>query len=132
MPAYNFQRQFVKMIIDGQKPHTIRRRRKHPTKVGDVLKLFVGMRTKNCRQFAEAVCTAVEPITIYPWDIKIENEQGYWMNWNELRRLAHRDGFDNLDGFFIFFRRYQKERLDDFEIIWWDPKTLKVMEVQGG
>lgn len=132
MPAYNFQRQFVPMILSGQKPHTIRRRRKYPTKVGDVLKLFIGMRTKNCRQFAEAVCVEVEPVIIYPTIKKIIN--GFdLMDDQSVEALAKADGFDSADMFFNFFdKTYGEYELADFEIIHWDTNSLKALEVQGG
>lgn len=143
MPAYNFQSQFVPMIIDGQKPHTIRRRRKHPTKVGDVLKLFTGMRTKNCRQFAEAMCVKIKPLRIYPtyktiyvYDPESNHPSLTPDGWRmmsdfEEKRLAKRDGFNSRHEFYKFFERYKLEFLGDFELIIWDPKTLKVVEVQG-
>ncbi len=142
MPAYNFQKQFVPLIIDGQKPHTIRKRRKHPTKVGDVLMLFTGMRTKSCRQFAEAKCVKIKPLriyvaykSIYVYDPESKNPsltpEGWRImsDWEE-RRLAKRDGFNSRDEFYKFFERYKCDVLDDFEIILWDPKTLKALEVR--
>lgn len=136
MPAYNFQRQFVSMILDGSKPHTIRRRRKYPTKVGDVLMLFTGMRTKSCSQFAEAKCSNIIPVIIYPiekgiaiYDPKskhphLDNEGWRVMETWEESRLAKRDGFNSRDEFYAFFERYKCDVLDDFEIIFWDPKML--------
>ncbi|NUQ86290.1 MAG: hypothetical protein HUU11_16415 [Anaerolineales bacterium] len=127
MPAYNFQRQFVKPILEGNKPHTIRRRRKRPTKVGDVLYMYTGLRTKKARLFAEAVCIDVVPVTIYPFRGEVwmtVNDLPIWMDGLEMRRLARRDGFESVSDFFEFFERYKKECLDDFEIIWWKPSEL--------
>lgn len=131
MPAYNFQKQFVPMIVDGQKPHTIRKRRKHPTKVGDVLMLFTGMRTKSCRQFAEAVCVKVEPVVIWV-DIKAltKSYTGQAFSKEKVKEIALNDGFDSVDSFFAFFELYKLGVLDDYEIIHWDPKTLKALEVR--
>jgi len=127
MPAYNFQKQFVSMILEGKKPHTIRKRRKHPTKVGDVLKLFTGMRTKNCKQFAEAVCVKVEPLILHPWIGHIRKD-GLLMEENEIVELSKADGFDSPEKFFAFFRdTYKLFDLEDFELIHWDPQTLKVV-----
>lgn len=137
MPAYNFQKQFVPMILDGSKPHTIRRRRKYPTKVGDVLKLFTGMRTKQCRQFAEAVCVKIVPVEIYPFEKKISiyapesnhpdlSPKGwrFLIGWDEMI-LCKRDGFKSRNEFYKFFEQYKCESLNDFEIIVWDPKTVR-------
>jgi hypothetical protein len=127
MPAYNFQMQFVPKILNGSKSHTIRRIRKHPTKVDDTLKLFSGMRTKKCFQFAEVVCTDIKPIKIY-----LEQDRHIWIPWvtfdeesNYVLELAQADGFDSADAFFKFFELYKQPVLEDFEIIYWDPKAMK-------
>jgi len=119
MPAYNFQEQFVPMILDGQKSHTIRRRRKHPTKVGDKLMLYTGMRTKQCKLIVMTECVKVEPIMIWPFKNHLASPINV-----PIEEFVHNDGFENVDAFFEFFRRYKAECLNDFEIIWWDAKTL--------
>lgn len=145
MPAYNFQKQFVPMILDGSKPHTIRRKRKHPTKVGDVLKLFTGMRTKNCTLIATAPCIAVEPCLIKPslqefwiWedetpdsrfydDSDLNNPVGSFrlMPRDEVQALSIKDGFVMPQNFFDFFKLYKRDVLDDFEIIYWDVASMR-------
>lgn len=145
MPAYNFQKRFVPMIIDGQKPHTIRKRRKHPTKVGDVLKLYIGMRTKQCTLIATSPCIDIEPILILPLEKRIlrivSPTVDEWLSKDSIRRLAIRDGFgdrhadhyDAVDKFFNFFlATYKEAYLEDFEIIWWDVNHVTAIEVQGG
>lgn len=137
MPAYNCQRQFVKPILRGEKPHTIRRGRKHPTKVGDELKLYIGMRTKACKLFAKARCTSIQPVVIYPWKGElwmVHPEHDILCPVEDLGALARADGFEDVGAFFDFFKRYKRECLDDFEIIYWDPKELKAylsLEVLG-
>lgn len=131
MPAYNSQKQFVGKILDGSKPHTIRRRRKNPTKVGDVLYLYTGSRTKSAFKFAEAVCTKIEPVIIYPFSSRFKIYDDTFKSYIEMTkdfiaRLAKRDGFKSSNDFFEFFRKtYKQDVLDDFEIIWWNPKELK-------
>ena len=125
MPAYNFQKQFVSMILDGSKVHTIRRIRKHPTKVGDTIKMFTGMRTKDCKKFAEAACINVEPIVIWPFSKLITKElTSQALSKEKVKIIAKEDGFDDVKLFFKFFERYGTECLPDFEIIWWDPKEI--------
>ena len=140
MPAYNFQKQFVPMILDGLKPHTIRRRRKHPTKAGDVLFLYSGMRTKSCQLFAKVPCLFITPIEIglkegnhaiwspvqFVIDGKTHNCMRRWTI-SEMYVLAFKDGFKNIDSFFAFFRRYKQQLLEDFEIVWWNPEELTEM-----
>lgn len=125
MPAYNFQKQFVPMILDGSKAQTIRRRRKHPTKAGDTLYLYTGLRTKDCRLIGKAICTkVVKPVVIYPFFFFIKIN-GQLLSTNQMTRLARNDGFRSWVGFFQFFQRYEEKTLLDFEIIEWDPKMLE-------
>lgn len=64
MPALNYQERFVPFVKDGSKPHTIRARRKHPIKAGDMLYHYTGMRTKHCQKIAEDKCLTVCSILI--------------------------------------------------------------------
>jgi len=125
MPAYNFQKQFVPMILDGSKPHTIRRRRKRPTKVGDRLYLYIGLRTKQCEMFAISQCVKVEPIVIWPFaKLLTKTMTGQALSKEKVKEISSRDGFDNVNEFYKFFERYGTECLEDFEIIWWDQGLL--------
>lgn len=135
MPAYNFQKQFVPMILDRTKPHTIRRRRvRRPTVTGDTLYLNVGMRTKQCERIAISKCIKVEPLIIYPWDMEIlkaDDELVYsGMIGEDVLKLARADGFDSCSAFFDFFKRYKDSCLDDMELIHWDTGKF-FMPVMG-
>ena len=44
MALYNFKRQFVPMVLSGEKTHTIRATRARATKVGETLYLYTGLR----------------------------------------------------------------------------------------
>lgn len=126
MPAYNFQARFVPLILDGSKPHTIRLRRKRRTREGDLLKLFTGQRTKQCFLIAETICMKVEPVKIYPYskDITLNGKD---LSTNEITEFALADGFSDVDKFFAFFSRYEIYNLLLFlEVIYWDPKQLKI------
>lgn len=123
MPAYNFQRQFVPMILDLSKPHTIRRRRaKRPTVPGDMLSLYTGMRTKQCILIAVAKCVRVDAINIYPGRKVMHND--IWLSGEDIELLAKRDGFENKDKFFEFFENHYALPTSDFEMIWWDTTTM--------
>jgi hypothetical protein len=129
MPAYNFQKQFVPMILDGSKHHTIRRRRKRATIVGDMLMLYTGMRTKQCLLIAVTECVKIEPVMILPFRMEMSYVRGYNvqpLNVEEINQLAKADGFEDTHDFFYFFRRYKLEVLDDFEIIHWNVKDMIV------
>lgn len=120
MPAYNFQKQFVPMILAGTKGTTIRKRRKYPVKVGDIVWLYTGMRTKECKLLAGAPCIRIEPIVIWPYEERLAGNLDFSVN-----QLAAGDGFSSLHDFFDFFRRtYRENVLNDFEIIFWDTKKM--------
>ena len=124
MPAYNFQKQFAPKILDLSKPHTIRPERKYPTKVGDVLSLYTGQRTKACELIACAPCTHVEVIKIYPQNHAVVID-GDPLMFTAIDRLAERDGFKSRDAFFEFFMRYPREiREGKLRLIWWSTKGL--------
>jgi hypothetical protein len=119
MPLYGVQKQFVPMILDGSKPHTIRRRRKRPTKVGDVLYLYTGLRTKQCKFVLETTCTKIVPIVIYPNLGRVVLD-GRMLPLDEVLKFAIKDGFANQMDFFKFFERYPTEVLErEMEVIYW-------------
>lgn len=109
MTAYNFKAQFATDVKSGKKLQTIRKvGKRKPPKAGSELQLYTGMRTKNCRLLARAVCTSVRPVQIdtrlmlvllYAGDqcppLKID---GQW-----LVDLAKADGFASVEEFFLFF-----------------------------
>lgn len=72
MPAYSFQQHFVPYVLNGSKPHTIRKRRlKGFAKKGDTLYLYSGLRTKWCKKLREEICTKAVTIIITVTDIYI-------------------------------------------------------------
>ena len=66
MGLYNFKARFVPLIESGAKTHTIRELRKHPSKPGDLLYLYEGLRTRRARRILPPVlCVKVEEIKVY-------------------------------------------------------------------
>lgn len=119
MPALSFQNQFVPMIEDGTKHHTIRRKRKSPIKVGDVLYLYTGMRTKQCKLIKDVHCSSVVPVVIYPNLGRVVLD-GRMLSLDDTLRFAVRDGFANQMDFFKFFERYPTDvLLNEMEVIYW-------------
>lgn len=109
MPAYNFKAQFAKMVESGKKTQTIRKVRKYPTKPGQTIYLYAGMRTKRCRKLGEGEIISVEKIEItnlsyfkfgeYPdiqWFDAKEDDAGLM--------LAKADGFEDWESFVEFFK----------------------------
>jgi len=124
MPALSFSRdEFVPKILELRKPHTLRRRRKHAIKPGDLLTLYYKQRTKDCRMIALTVCKKVEPVVIYV-HARMVKVNGKMLAHDEAVALARRDGFQHAEAFFSFFEQYQRLILDDFVLITWDTACL--------
>ena len=92
MPAYNFKERFAAGVEHLTKCQTIRPKRKRPTKIGDRLYLYTGMRTKQCRKLLETDCKAVKDIEIRQDQILIDRTMRI--------DSANADRFARADGFF--------------------------------
>lgn len=64
MVAYSFKKRFGPPILAGTKAQTIRADRKRHARPGELIQLFTGMRTRQCRRLGETPCLSVEPIRI--------------------------------------------------------------------
>ena len=107
---YNFLKQFADDIESGKKTQTIRKvGKRNPPSAGDVIKLYTGMRTKNCRLLAEVVCTSVCEIKIKPefGEVLLRHTDGIHFavfdSQKSLEKFARLDGFKTIDDFFEFF-----------------------------
>ena len=117
MPAYNFHSQFASAIESGRKRQTIRPRRKRPTRPGDTLYLYVGMRTKACRKLAEFTCRKVTPVDILQGIIKLD---GRCLMPPQALAFARADGFKGLEDFYRFFgEHYGLPIIGRLEVIEW-------------
>ena len=92
----------------GIKPKTttIRAKRRHPIKKGDVLYLFKAQRTIQCQKLGTAVCRKLEEIFIAEsregyYTVKID---GYTLSREEAYKVAESDGFDTFHLFVNFFK----------------------------
>lgn len=103
MPAINFQKQFIDLIVSGEKRQTVRPIRKNPIKTGDTLMLYVGMRTKQCRKLREVVCKEVLPIQISLYGQIFLDEE--YLSLDNIIDLARADGFCVTLNFFEFFNK---------------------------
>ena len=129
MPAYSFRARFAEDVESGAKAQTIRPRRKRPTKVGDMLYMFTGMRTKQCRKLGQWRCTSVEPLRIRPPVGKCFLGAITLNDWrltpNEIVSLACADGFDSAQEFYDFFEKLYGIPTKDLEIIKWNLKEAE-------
>ncbi|AFY39879.1 hypothetical protein Lepto7376_3703 [[Leptolyngbya] sp. PCC 7376] len=105
MPALNFQKQFVPLIESGKKRQTIRCR-KRPIKVGDLLYLYTGQRTKNCRKIAESICLETQHFDFRmsrSASAPIIHVNHSIINILQFHKLAIADGFKKRSEFCDFF-----------------------------
>lgn len=144
MGLYGFKPQFEPFIKDGSKRHTIRAKRRHPDKPGNILYLYVGLRQrgpiiqklasgevirqKMARKLAEVICTQIQDIKIVGgW----ETYSGEWfgevlidrcrLDADEQERLARADGFQSFGEMMTFW----KGRLPFHgDLIHWKPLGL--------
>lgn len=100
MPAINFQKQFAIAVQNGEKRQTIRAHRKRQFVVGDKLRLYTGMRTKQCHFLRESTAIAVHEILIEEDRVFLDNSE---LDNDSLEELASADGFESIDEFFDFF-----------------------------
>jgi hypothetical protein len=117
MPAYNFKKAFSDDVEKGIKRQTIRKRRKRPTKVGETLYLYTGMRTKGCRKLGEHECKAVRDFEIRKvGEVYVD---GRLLTLKEVGGLAVKDGFTHQSEFYEFFQDHYGLPFGDAVIIEW-------------
>jgi hypothetical protein len=116
MPAYNFKAKFADAVRTGRKRQTIRKPRKRPTVCGDYLKLYTGMRTKQCELLVSTYCLSVTPIKIHEDAIEM---YGTCLSWMDIEIMAHDDGFASPAEFFAFFKSQYGELPIEMELIRW-------------
>lgn len=102
MVAFNFKSQFADAVESGSKRSTIRARKR--ARPGDALQLYTGQRTKKCRKLRDAVCAAVDEISI---DVHGQfvaiRLNGDLLPKERARAIAIADGFDGASAFAQFF-----------------------------
>lgn len=118
MPALNFQSRFTARVSDGSKHHTIRRGRKRAFRQGDTLSFFTGMRTKQCcRLRSNAFCKAAIPIELDSLRGVVVLE-GVRLSDGEVDLLARKDGYEQTQEFWDFFRRTHGDILRGQRLEW--------------
>lgn len=109
MVAYNFQARFARDVEAGRKRQTMRAlgRRRH-AEPGDVLQLYTGQRTKQCRLLGTATCRSITPIRM-KWLIGSQTKEfrvilgDLALTPEQKAQLAKRDGFASWAEFVEFF-----------------------------
>lgn len=110
MPALNFNPRFLPFILDNTKPHTIRRVRKHSIAVGQDLRLYTGLRTKNPLMLRDwTPCLGVQDVCITfgegIWidNVKLEPEQALSFMWRDGFRRGQALDQPDPEGFWHWF-----------------------------
>jgi len=116
MPAYNFKKEFVVKLLDGDKIQTIRKKRKYPTKIGDTLYLYTGLRSKDSRLLRTVKCSSMADVVIDRDGVRFD---GMMLHPLSAERLAVDDGFDTLEEMMDFFERVHGLPFEG-EVIFWD------------
>jgi hypothetical protein len=101
MGLYNFMPEFEPLILDGTKQYTIRGRRKVEDIPGNLMHLFVGLRTVHVRRLAIVPCIRVGLVEMpNSRVIKIDNQR---LSNYAMQRLATADGFRHFGQLVEFF-----------------------------
>lgn len=141
MVAYSFKTQFEGALRAGDKAQTIRAlgKRRH-ARPRELVQVYVGMRTANCRLLFQSECLEVLPITIRRtsdplnlqamardfiweirpiWEIRLNDNL---LSLDEQNQLALADGFPDLQAFYDFFYpRQQRLPFEGVLIKWQTP-----------
>lgn len=106
MVAYSFNPRFEVAVREGWKTQTIRAARKRHAHPGEMLQLFCGMRTAQCRKICEDVrCTEVMKvvITFQPKTSLINYIVTDDVKVLDLDAFAVRDGFTDIEDMSLFW-----------------------------
>jgi hypothetical protein len=99
MVAISFKKRYAEKVESGTKLITIRKTKR--VKAGDKLQLYTGMRTKGCRKLRDAVCVAVDSVSITPAG-PFFGQPGWWPK--DKNVFAERDGFQTYADMYDFFK----------------------------
>jgi len=102
MALYGFRERFAPAIEDGSKRQTIRARRKDKRvpKPGEILHLYTGLRTKQCRKLGMSPCLDVRNVMIDNIAVSIDGE---YLSGMARNKFAIADGFGSWEEMRTFF-----------------------------
>lgn len=130
MVAYSFKARFEMAIREGWKTQTIRAGRARHARPGEMLQLFVAMRTAQCHKICSDVrCTDVLKLVItFGDDGGIDRIMTDGVPVRDLDAFAVQDGFRDADDMAEFWRR-EHGPLGEFHgviIEWAAPKAASI------
>ena len=101
-----FNKRFPKPIHDKIKIHTIREDRYNRWKVGRIIHMATGVRTKLYKCFYRCKCTGTQSIHIFYKDeqtfVRVDDKP---LTRKQVVVLALNDGFNSIDDFFAWFNK---------------------------
>lgn len=100
----NFKEKFAGAVEAGEKRQTIRPRGKRRAHPGETLRLFSGLRTKNCRKLRTETCLLAAEIDIST-EAHLMSMGDKVISMSQATEIAQRDGFQNQAEFYAFFRK---------------------------
>lgn len=117
MVAINFSPQFADAVASGRKTQTIRQKAR--AKPGDVLQLYTGQRTKDCRKLADAVCVDCTYVGLNADAISLGDVRRFPRDRDEFARA---DGFEDYAAMWRWFaEKYQTNSFTGYIIRWRIP-----------
>lgn len=133
MVAIDFDPRFEVAIRVGWKTQTIRKSRERNPRPGDMLQLYTGMRTADCRRICQDVrCTDVLSIEItFGDDFGIDRIVTDGVPVKDLDAFAVRDGFTDSDDMAAFFKlKHGPMEIFRGRVIEWSmPRLADAMQV---
>lgn len=133
MVAFDFDPRFEAAIREGWKTQTIRKPRERNARPGDLLQLYTGLRTPECRRICPDVrCTEVMSIEItFGDDFGIDRIVTDGVPVKNLDEFAVRDGFTDSDDMAAFFKLKHgpMEIFRGYVIEWSMPRLADAMQV---
>lgn len=120
----NFKAQFAASVLRGRKRQTMRPRRKRPIQVGDTLRLYTGLRTKEAVLLREVECREVRSCRLFEGGIFIDTPAGTSAEFTKAEsqagmKLANADGFADYFDMMAFFKKLYGEQPIHLELIQW-------------
>lgn len=130
MPALNFKERFAEDVEIGVKRQSVRAHRKDGkphAKVGDMLKLYTGMRTKKCRLLGEAEVVDIADVRIEPTQMYINGTLLFSALFSRDDPMtddefAQADGFGGFMDMVDFFQEVHGLPFEGVVIRWGEPR----------
>lgn len=132
MVAYSFNPRFEMAVREGWKTQTIRAGRLRHARPGELIQLFVGLRTQHCHRICDDVrCTDVMQVRIdFDSEGEIDRIETDHVPVRDLDAFAVRDGFTDACDMAAFWRAQNGQRpnstFSGYLIEWAAPRAAMV------